>query len=71
MEMTNERKFSDAKDKKRDLFSNLINVNEELPDNGEQKLGEAGNIGTISVFCLRSHLFTCLPFSTSLDMKQG
>ena len=59
------------KGKKRDLFSNLINVNEWLPDNGEQKLGEAELVGTISAFCLRSHLFTCLRFSTSLDTKQG
>ena len=42
MEMTNERKFSDAKDKKRDVFLNLVNVNEELPDNAERKLGGGG-----------------------------
>ena len=71
MEMINERKFSDAKDKKRDVFLNLVNVNEELPGNAERKLWEAELIGTISVFCLRPHLFTCLRFSTSLDMKQG
>ena len=46
VEMINERKFSDEKDEKRDLLSNLVNANEEFLDDGEQKLGEAELIGT-------------------------
>ena len=44
--MINDRKFSDEKDEKRDLLSNLINANEELLDDGEQRLGEVELIGT-------------------------
>ena len=46
VEMINERKFSDVKDEKRDLLSNLVNANEEFLDDGEQKLGEVELIGT-------------------------
>lgn len=60
--MINERKFSDAKDGKRDLLSNLINANDELLDDGEQRLGETELIGTVSALCLQPHLFTRLPF---------
>ena len=42
--MINERKFSDEKDEKRDLLSNLVNAN-EFSDDGEQKLEEAELIG--------------------------
>ena len=45
-EMIRERKFSDEKDEKRDLLSNLINANEELLDDGEVRLGEIELIGT-------------------------
>ena len=45
--MINERKFSDEKDEKRDLLSNLIDANEELSDDGEQRLGEVELIGTL------------------------
>ena len=45
-EMINERKFSDEKDEKRDLLSNLVNANQELLDDGEQRLGEVELIGT-------------------------
>ena len=45
VEMIDGRKFSDEKDEKRDLLSNLVNANEELLDDGEQRLGEAELIG--------------------------
>jgi len=44
-EMINGRKYSDEKDEKRDLLSNLLNANEELLDDGEQMLGEVELIG--------------------------
>ena len=50
MESINERKFSDERDEKRDLLSNLIDANEELLDDGEQRLGEVELIGTWSAF---------------------
>lgn len=46
VEIINERKFSDEKGERRDLFSNLVSANEEFLDDGEQKLGEAEFIGT-------------------------
>lgn len=46
VEMIDGRKFSDEKDEKRDLLSNLVNANEELSDDGEQRLGEVELIGT-------------------------
>ena len=57
VEMINERKFSYEKGEKRDLLSNLVTANEELLDDGEQKLGEAELIGTSSRgFRLLAHL---------------
>ena len=44
--MIDARKCSDGKDEKRDLLSNLVKANEELLDDGEQKLGEVELIGT-------------------------
>lgn len=44
-EMINERKFSDEKGGKRDLLSNLVDANEELCYDGEQRLGEDELIG--------------------------
>ena len=46
MESINERKFFDKGDEKRDLLSNLVDANNELSDDGEQRLGEAELIGT-------------------------
>ena len=43
--MINDRRLSGKKDEKRDLLSNLISANEELLDDGEQRLGEAELIG--------------------------
>jgi hypothetical protein len=45
-ELINERKLSDDKNDKRDLLSNLVDANEELSYDGEQKLGEEELIGT-------------------------
>ena len=61
-EMINERKFSDEKDEKRDLLSNLVNANEELLDDGEQRLGEIELVGTRQTLCLPTHLLTPLSF---------
>jgi len=44
--MINERKSSNGAGGKRDLLSNLVNANEELLGDGEQKLGEVELIGT-------------------------
>ena len=46
VEMIDERKFSNEKDEKRDLLSNLVNANEELLEDGEQRLGEVELVGT-------------------------
>jgi hypothetical protein len=43
--MINERKLSDEKDERMDLLSNLVNANDELLEDGEQKLGEVELIG--------------------------
>ena len=43
--MINERKHSCEGDEKRDLLSNLVSANDELLDDGEQRLGEAELIG--------------------------
>jgi len=56
--MINGRKYSDEKDEKRDLLSNLINANEELLDDGEQMLGEVELIGTWPTRDLPAQLFT-------------
>jgi hypothetical protein len=50
-ELINERRFSNDKDEKRDLLSNLVSANEELSGDGEQRLGEEELIGTC--FALR------------------
>ena len=61
--MINERKFSYEKDEKRDLLSNLVDANEELSNDGEQKLGEIELIGTSgSGLDLSARSFTYLPF---------
>ena len=60
--MINERRFSDEKDEKRDLLSNLVNANEELLEDGEQRLGEVELIGTVSAFGLVAHWFTHILF---------
>ena len=60
--MIDERKFSNEKNEKRDLLSNLIDANEELLEDGEQRLGEAELIGTESVLPLSTNLFTHLSF---------
>ena len=62
MEVINKRKLSDEKDEKRDLLSNLINANEELSDDGEQRLGEAELIGAWPTLGIPGRLFTPLPF---------
>ncbi|KAF9643013.1 cytochrome P450 [Thelephora ganbajun] len=55
VEMINGRKFSDEKDEKRDLLSNLISANEEFLDDGEQKLGEVELIGNMFMFYIAGH----------------
>jgi hypothetical protein len=50
-ELINERNFSNDKDEKRDLLSNLVSANDELLGDGEQRLGEEELIGTC--FALR------------------
>ena len=45
VEMINERKFSNEKVEKRDLLSNLVDANEELLNDGEQRLREEELIG--------------------------
>ena len=44
-ELINERKISNDKDEKGDLLSNLVNANEELSGDGEQRLREEELIG--------------------------
>ena len=61
LETIDERKFSNEKDEKRDLLSNLINANEEFLEDGEQRLGEAELIGTRSALGLPTGPFTHLP----------
>jgi hypothetical protein len=60
--MINERKFSDEKDEKRDLLSNLVDANEELSDDGEQRVGEVELIGTGPGLCPLAHSFIHLTF---------
>ena len=45
MELINERKFTNENGGKRDLLSNLVNANEEVLDDGEQRLGEGELLG--------------------------
>jgi hypothetical protein len=45
VEMINERKFSYKKDERRDLLSNLVDANEDLLYDGEQRLEEEELIG--------------------------
>jgi hypothetical protein len=44
--MINEWKQSNEKGERRDLLSNLVSANEELLDDGAQRLGEEELIGT-------------------------
>ena len=60
LESINERKFS-KRGEKRDLLSSLIDANEELLDDGEQRLGEVELIGMQPVFELPVRLFMHLP----------
>ena len=62
MEAINERKLYGEGDEKRDLLSNLVDANEELSDDGEQRLGEVELIGLWLALGLRPHLLTPLPF---------
>jgi len=66
--MISGRKYSDEKDEKRDLLSNLVNANEELLDDGEQILGEVELIGVWSTLDLSTHVFTHLPFRKYLHV---
>ena len=61
--MIDERKFSDEKDERMDLLSNLVNANDELLEDGEQKLGEIELIGKGLGCGLPVHSFTRLTFS--------
>ena len=61
MESINERKLPDKKDEKRDLLSNLVNANEEVLEDGEQRLTEAELIGTRPALSPTTHLFTHPP----------
>ena len=54
--MINERRLSGEKDERRDLLSNLVSANEELLDDGEQRLEEAELIGTDLKPNLLAHL---------------
>ena len=67
-EMINKRKFSNEKDGKRDLLSNLVDANEDFMDDGEQRLGEEELIGERSAFDLATHLFTNLPLRKYLHL---
>ena len=58
VELINERKFSDDKGGKRDLLSNLVNANEEVLDDGEQRLGEEELIGKWFALDPSTRLFT-------------
>jgi hypothetical protein len=58
--MINERKSSDEKDERMDLLSNLVNANNELLEDGEQKLGEVELLGKESGLGLLVHSFTRL-----------
>ena len=60
--MIDKRRFSDEKDEKRDLLSNLVDANEEFLDDGEKRLGEEELVGTSSALCPGTRFFTCLPF---------
>ena len=57
MELINERKLSNEKGEKRDLLSNLVDANEEVLDDGEQRLGEDELIGKRSLFGPVVHSF--------------
>jgi hypothetical protein len=60
--MIDERKFSDEKDEKRDLLSNLVDANEEFLDDGEKLLGEEELVGASYAFYPATCLFTGQPF---------
>jgi hypothetical protein len=73
--MINERRFSNDKDEKRDLLSNLVDANEEFSDDGEQRLGEEELIGTRSTarsggpLILKSAVQETFLCSTLLDTR--
>ena len=58
--MINDRKSSDEKDERMDLLSNLVNANNELLEDGEQKLGEVELLGKGSDLSLLVHSLTRL-----------
>jgi hypothetical protein len=68
IEMINERKLSDGKDERMDLLSNLVNANDEVLEDGEQKLGEVELIGRGSGLGLPVHSLTRLTFSEYLHV---
>ena len=55
VEMINERRLSDEKDERMDLLSNLVNANDEVLEDGGQKLGEVELIGRGSGLDLPAH----------------
>jgi len=61
MESINERRLSDKKDEKRDLLSNLVDANDEVLEDGEQRLADAELIGTRPALRLTANLFTHPP----------
>jgi hypothetical protein len=69
--MINERKLSDEKDEKMDLLSNLVDANEELLENGEQRLGDEELIGRGSGLGPSSHAFTHLTFRKHVHVLHG
>ena len=70
MESINERKSSEGGEK-RDLLSNLVDANEELLEDGEQRLGEEELIGTWPVFRPLARLFTHLPPRKHIHFLRG
>ena len=69
--MIEERKHSYGGEEKRDLFSNLINANDELLDDGGQRLGETELIGMGSRLGLPEQLLKCLPFRKHVHLLHG
>lgn len=60
--MINERKSSYKRDERRDLLSNLVDANEELFEDGDQRLEEEELIGAGSSHRPTVHLLTSLSF---------
>ena len=71
VEMIDERKHSCESGEKRDLLSNLVSANEELLDDGEQRLGEAELIGTGSGLGLLAQFLKYLPFRKRVHFLHG